>query len=63
MYVVILSGFEGEYFRGFLVEARTVLDGSPVGAFNTNNSKDQATSSCTPAEVNGQINDDGKLLL
>ena len=45
-----LSGSGGEQFRGFLVQARTVADGSPVGVF-TDNGDDQALSSCTPAEV------------
>ena len=45
-----LSGSGGEQFRGFLVQARTVVDGSPVGVF-TDNGEDQALSSCTPAEV------------
>ena len=45
-----LSGSGGEQFRGFLVQARTVADGSPVGVF-TDNGDDQVLSSCTPAEV------------
>lgn len=45
-----LSGSGGEEFRGFLVQARTVADGSPVGVF-TDNGDDQTLSSCTPAEV------------
>ena len=48
--LVTLSGSGGEGFRGFLVQARTVADGSPVGSF-TDNGNDQALSSCTPAEV------------
>ena len=37
-------------FRGFLVRAMTVADGSPVGVF-TANEDSQKLSSCTPAEV------------
>ena len=47
---VTLSGSGGEEFRGFLVQARTVADGSPVGVF-TDNGDDQKRSSCTPPEV------------
>ena len=47
---VTLSGSGGEEFRGFLVQARTVADGSPVGVF-TDNGDDQKLSSCTPQEV------------
>ena len=49
-YTVTLSGSGGEPFRGFLVQARTVADGSPVGVF-TDNGDDQTLSSCSPAEV------------
>ena len=45
-----LSGSGGEQFQGFLVQARTVADGSPVGVF-IDNGEDQALSPCTPAEV------------
>ena len=45
-----LSGSGGEEFRGFLVQARTVADGSPVGVF-TDNGDDQKLSSCTPPQV------------
>ena len=47
---VTLSGSGGEQFRGFLVQARTVADGTPVGTF-IDNGDDQALSSCTPVEV------------
>ena len=47
---VTLSGSGGEEFRGFLVQARTVADDSPVGTF-IDNGDDQALSSCTPPEV------------
>ena len=47
---VTLSGSGGEEFRGFLVQARTVADDSPVGTF-IDNGDDQALSSCTPSEV------------
>ena len=47
---VTLSGSGGEQFRGFLVQARTVADGTPVGTF-IDNGNDQALSVCTPAEV------------
>ena len=47
---VTLSGSGGKQFRGFLVQARTVADGSPVGAF-ADIGQDQALSCCTPAEV------------
>ena len=50
LYIVTLSGSGGVQFRGFLVQARTMADGSPVGVF-TDNGEDQALSSCTPAEV------------
>ena len=52
--LVTLSGSGGEEFRGFLVQARTVADGSPVGVF-TDNGDDQKLSSCTPSEV--EMND------
>ena len=47
---VTLSGSGGEEFRGFLVQARTVADDSPVGTF-IDNGDDQALSSCTPPDV------------
>ena len=47
---MILSGTGGEQFRGFLVQARTVADGSPVGVF-IDNGDDQTLSSCLPPEV------------
>ena len=47
---VTLSGSGGEEFRGFLVQARTVADDSPVGTF-IDNGDDQALSSCTPSDV------------
>ena len=45
-----LSGSGGEQFRGFLVQARTILDGSPVGVF-TDTGGDQKLSACSPSEV------------
>ena len=45
-----LSGSGGEQFRGFLVQARTMADGSPVGVF-TDNGDDQKLSSCDTPEV------------
>ena len=45
-----LSGSGGEQFRGFLVQARIVADGSPVGAF-MDNGADVRISSCSPPEV------------
>ena len=45
-----LSGSGGEQFRGFLVQARTMADGSPVGVF-TNNGPDQTLSACDTPEV------------
>ena len=45
-----LSGSGGEQFRGFLVQARTVADGSPVGVF-TDNGDDQKLSLCSPEQV------------
>ena len=45
-----LSGSGGEQFRGFLVQARSMADGSPVGVF-TDNGDDQTLSSCSPPEV------------
>ena len=47
---VALSGSGGEQFRGFLVQARAVADGSPVGTF-IDNGGHQVFSSCTPSEV------------
>ena len=47
---VTLSGSGGEGFRGFLVQARTVADGCPVGSF-IESGNDQKLSNCTPAEV------------
>ena len=47
---VILSGSGGEQFRGFLVQARAVADGSPVGTF-IDNGDGQTLSSCNPPEV------------
>ena len=47
---VTLSGSGGELFRGFLVQARSMADGSPVGVF-TDNGDDQTLSSCSPSEV------------
>ena len=47
---VTLSGSGGELFRGFLVQARSMADGSPVGVF-TDNGDDQTLSSCSPPEV------------
>ena len=47
---VTLSGSGDEQFRGFLVQARTVADGTPVGTF-IDNGDDQTLSSCTPVEV------------
>ena len=48
--VVTLSGSGGELFRGFLVQARSMADGSPVGVF-TDNGDNQTLSSCSPPEV------------
>ena len=48
--IVTLSGSGGEEFRGFLVQARTVADGSPVGVF-TENGDDQKLSSYTPEVI------------
>ena len=48
--LVTLSGSGSEQFTGFLVQARSVADGSPVGVF-TDNGVDQALSSCSPIEV------------
>ena len=45
-----LSGSGGEQFRGFLVQARTMADDSPVGVF-TDNGDDQKLSSCDTPEV------------
>ena len=45
-----LSGSGGEQFRGFLVQARTMADGSPVGVF-TDNGADQKLSTCDTPEV------------
>ena len=45
-----LSGSGGEQFRGFLVQARTVADGTPVGTF-IDNGDDQTLSSCNSSEV------------
>ena len=50
LFTVTLSGSGGEQFRGFLVQARTMADGSPVGVF-TDNGDDQRISFCTPQEV------------
>lgn len=50
MHTVTLSGSGGEQFRGFLVQARTVADGSPVGVF-TDTGPDVRLSFCSPAEV------------
>ena len=47
---VTLSGSGDHMFRGFLVQARSVADGSPVGVF-TDNGEDQTPSSCSPPEV------------
>ena len=47
---VTLSESGGEQFRGFLVQARTVADDSPVGVF-TDNGPDQTLSVCSPPEV------------
>ena len=49
-HTVTLSGSGQEQFTGFLVQARTVADGSPVGVF-TDNTNDQTLSSCSPSEV------------
>lgn len=41
-FTVVLSGTsENMDFRGFIIQARTVADGSPVGQFMTDNSTDQ----------------------
>ena len=45
-----LSGSGGEQFRGFLVQARTMADSSPVGVF-TDNGDDQKLSACDTPEV------------
>ena len=50
LFTVTLSGSGGEQFRGFLVQARTMADGSPVGVF-TDNGDDQRIGFCTPQEV------------
>ena len=49
-HAVTLSGSGGEVFRGFLVQARTVADGSPVGVFQDVGA-DYKLSACIPAEV------------
>ena len=46
---VVLSG-NATLFRGFLVQARTLADGSPVGTF-TASGTDQRLSSCADPEV------------
>ncbi|CAI8037844.1 Neurogenic locus notch homolog protein 1 [Geodia barretti] len=48
-YTLTLSGSGGEQFRGFLVQARALADGSPVGTF-IDNGDDQTLSSCNPPE-------------
>ncbi|CAI8037842.1 Neurogenic locus notch homolog protein 1 [Geodia barretti] len=48
-YTLTLSGSGGEQFRGFLVQARALADGSPVGTF-IDNRDDQTLSSCNPPE-------------
>ena len=45
-----LSGSGGEQFTGFLVQARTLADGSPVGVF-TDSGSDEALNVCSPPEV------------
>ena len=50
IHAVTLSGSGGEVFRGFLVQARTVADGSPVGVFQDVGA-DYKLSACSPAEV------------
>ena len=49
-----LSGSGGEQFRGFLVQARTMADGSPVGVF-TDNGADQKLSACATPEVSRTV--------
>ena len=49
-----LSGSGGEQFRGFLVQARTMADGSPVGVF-TDNGANQKLSTCDTPEVGRQV--------
>ena len=49
-----LSGSGGEQFRGFLVQARTMADGSPVGVF-TDNGADQKLSACDTPEVSRPV--------
>ena len=49
---VCLSG-SGAQFRGFLVQARSVADESPVGSF-TASGTGQRLSSCTTPEVSAQ---------
>ena len=49
-FTVTLSGSGGVQFRGFLVQARTMADGSPVGVF-TDNGADQKLSACDTPEV------------
>ena len=53
-FTVTLSGSGGEQFRGFLVQARTMADGSPVGVF-TDNGPDQKLSSCATPEVSRTV--------
>ncbi|CAI8039689.1 Reelin domain-containing protein 1 [Geodia barretti] len=48
-YTLTLSGSGGEQFRGFLVQARAVADGFPVGTF-IDGGDDQTLSSCDPPE-------------
>ena len=46
-FTVVLSGTPANMdFRGFLIQARTMADGSPVGQFMTDGSNDQQ-SRCT----------------
>ena len=58
---VTLSGSGGEQFRGFLVQARALAGGSPVGTF-IDNGDYQTLSSCNPPEVKLQDNHYTKLL-
>ena len=50
IHAVTLSGSGGEVFRGFLVQVRTVADGSPIGVFHDVGA-DYNLSVCSPAEV------------
>ena len=49
MTAVTLSGM-GAQFRGLMVQARTLADGSPVGSFSAFTTNTRA-SVCTPPEV------------